>query len=370
MFLACGVGAFSAGIFHVFTHAFFKALLFLGSGSVILGVHHEQDMRKMGGLKKYMPITYVTMLMGWLAISGIPVFSGFFSKDEILYRTFISAGIPGTWAKVLWFVGALTALLTAVYMTRLMALTFWSKERFESAHEAAEHHAHPDESHQAVTPPGVGPAEHEHHGGKPHESPRVMTVPLIVLAIGAVFAGFLGIPGGLSGGKVPNFFEHFLEKSIAPVGAAHAGQASGEHTAAPVEGEASTASQPVEHAAAENHALELGLTGVSIVIAVLGIFIGLRFKRQPLWQPPRLLENKYYVDEAYDAAVVQPIKIGSRDVLWRAIDQDVIDGAVNGAGHLASGLGHVLRFLQSGLARGYVAVVVLGALVLIYYFIR
>jgi NADH-quinone oxidoreductase subunit L len=370
MFLACGVGAFTAGIFHVFTHAFFKALLFLGSGSVILGVHHEQDMRKMGGLRKYMPITYLTMLMGWLAISGIPIFSGFFSKDEILYRTFVSQGIPETWAKVLWFVGALTALLTAIYMTRLMALTFWSKERFESAHEAAEHHAHPDESHQAVTPPGVGPAEHEHHGGKPHESPRVMTVPLIVLAIGAVFAGFLGIPGGLSGGKIPNVFEHFLKPSIASVGAAHAGQAGGEHAAAPAEGEAPTAGKPVEHEATENHALELGLTGVSIVIAVLGIFIGLRFNRQPLWQPPRLLENKYYVDEAYDAAVVQPIKVGSRDVLWRAIDQGVIDGAVNGAGYLATMLGNVLRFLQSGLARGYVAVVVVGALVLIYYFIR
>src|SRR5689334_21948921 len=157
MFLACGVGAFSAGIFHVFTHAFFKALLFLGSGSVILGVHHEQDMRRMGGLKKYMPITFWTMAAGWLAISGFPLLSGFFSKDEILYRTFTSHGIPELWAKILWGVGALTALLTAVYMTRLMVVTFWGTERFAEAHADAHHGGHDD--------------DHGHHGGKPKESP-------------------------------------------------------------------------------------------------------------------------------------------------------------------------------------------------------
>ena len=134
MFLACGVGAFTAGIFHVFTHAFFKALLFLGAGSVIIGMHHEQDMRRMGGLKKYMPITFLTMCAGWLAISGVPFFSGFFSKDEILFRSFTAAGLPDLWAKILWAVGAITALLTAVYMTRLMVLTFWGKERFKDAH--------------------------------------------------------------------------------------------------------------------------------------------------------------------------------------------------------------------------------------------
>src|SRR4029078_4479873 len=122
MFLACGVGAFGAGIFHVFTHAFFKALLFLGSGSVIIGMHHEQDMRRMGGLKKYMPATFATMLVGWLAISGVPLLSGFFSKDEILYRSFTAQGLPDSWAKMLWFVGAATALLTAIYMTRLMVM--------------------------------------------------------------------------------------------------------------------------------------------------------------------------------------------------------------------------------------------------------
>src|SRR4030095_4893227 len=148
MFLACGVGAFGAGIFHVFTHAFFKALLFLGSGSVILRMHHEQDMRRMGGLRKFMPITFATMLIGWLAISGVPLFSGFFSKDEILFRSFTTTVLPGPWPAILWGIGAITALLTAIYMTRLMVLTFWGKERFGSsepapaAHSAADEHAH------------------------------------------------------------------------------------------------------------------------------------------------------------------------------------------------------------------------------------
>ncbi|HKQ09290.1 MAG TPA: NADH-quinone oxidoreductase subunit L [Blastocatellia bacterium] len=365
MFLACGVGAFTAGIFHVFTHAFFKALLFLGSGSVILGVHHEQDMRRMGGLKKYMPITFWTMAAGWLAISGFPLLSGFFSKDEILYRTFTSAGIPPVWAKVLWAVGAITALMTAIYMTRLMVVTFLGKERIPTAHEEAHKHAHPDESHQAVTPPRVGPEEHEHHGGPPRESPLVMTLPLIVLAIGAVLAGFLGVPEGLSFGLTRNHFERFLEPSIAHLGPAHAGgQMSGEEKRSSVE-------SPESAPTTESYGLEWRLTAISVAIACAGLAIGwVWFKRKPLWQPPRLLENKYYVDEAYDAAVVQPIKVGSTNVLWRIIDQEFIDGVVNGAGTFARIIGGLLRFLQSGLARAYVAIVVLGALVLIYYFIR
>src|SRR5215813_7503662 len=187
MFLACGVGAFGAGIFHVFTHAFFKALLFLGAGSVIIGMHHEQDMRRMGGLKTYMRITCLTMLAGWLAISGFPLFSGFFSKDEILYRTFSSPVLPDPWPKVLWFVGALTALLTAIYMTRLMVLTFWGEERFKEA----------EASHSA---------EGHGHSVTPHESPTSMVLPLVVLAAGAIVVGFLGIPDVLSFGKTENYF--------------------------------------------------------------------------------------------------------------------------------------------------------------------
>src|SRR5258705_1201396 len=158
MFLACGVGAFGAGIFHVFTHAFFKALLFLGAGSVIIGMHHEQDMRRMGGLKKLMPVTFATMFVGWLAISGVPMFSGFFSKDEILYRSFVAESMPDPWPKVLWFIAAITALLTAVYMTRLMVLTFWGKERFGGSHnDALSHSSPPGDAHPTRAPRGVPP---------------------------------------------------------------------------------------------------------------------------------------------------------------------------------------------------------------------
>ncbi|HXU10070.1 MAG TPA: NADH-quinone oxidoreductase subunit L, partial [Blastocatellia bacterium] len=351
MFLACGVGAFAAGIFHVFTHAFFKALLFLGSGSVILGMHHEQDMRRMGGLKKYMPATFATMFVGWLAISGVPLLSGFFSKDEILYRSFTAQGLPDSWAKILWFVAAVTALLTAIYMTRLMVMTFWGRERFDASEQAPRAHSTAD--------------AHDHHGGTPHESPRSMTVPLIVLAIGAVVVGYLGVPAGLSGGKIPNYFERLLEPSnestepkewtaYAPLSALHQPQTIG----------------PAEGPSSESHGTEIALTITSSVIALLGIGIGwVWFKRQPLWKPPQLLENKYYVDEAYDAAVVQPIKQASRGVLWKFIDVRIIDGAVNGAGVLAGLLGGAMRYLQSGLARSYVAVLVLGALLIIGYFV-
>ena len=339
MFLACGVGAFGAGIFHVFTHAFFKALLFLGAGSVIIGMHHQQDMKRMGGLKRYMPVTFAAMFVGWLAISGVPLFSGFFSKDEILYRSFIAEGLPDSWARILWFVAAVTALLTAVYMTRLMVLTFWGKKRFDSSESA---------------PPAHSTAgEHEHHGGSPRESPASIVIPLVVLALGAALVGFLGVPEGLSGGKLGNYFEHFLKPSIASV--------------QPVE---PTAHAPIASSASEDHGTEIELTIVSSVIAFLGIGIGwIWFKRKRLWEPPRLLEQKYYVDEVYDAAVVQPIKVGSTNVLWKFIDVRIIDGAVNGAGLLAGRLGGALRYMQSGLARSYVAVVVLGALLIIGYFV-
>ena len=200
MFLAAGVGAFVVAIFHVMTHAFFKALLFLGSGSVIHGMHHEQDMRKMGNLKKYMPITFITMATGWLAIAGIPIFSGFFSKDEILYKTFAAdkyfqgGYFPGN--EILWIVAVITAVLTAIYMTRMMIMTFWGKERFHDALPGEEHHddhGH-DDSH-------ADDDDHHHalpHDFKPHESPWVMTVPLIVLAFLSTVGGLIGIPYAMS----------------------------------------------------------------------------------------------------------------------------------------------------------------------------
>ncbi|MEO7538663.1 MAG: NADH-quinone oxidoreductase subunit L, partial [Pyrinomonadaceae bacterium] len=240
MFLACGVGAFIAAIFHVMTHAFFKALLFLGSGSVIHGMHHEQDMRRMGNLRKYMPITFITMMMGWLAICGIPIWAGFFSKDEILYRTFAAPNLPDNWNYVLWGVGLLTAVLTAVYMTRLMVMAFFGSERF---HEVLPNDSHADEialdpvNHEAVHDDD-DEEEHHHipHDFKPHESPWTMTVPLIVLAVLSTLGGLVGIPYALSSamGKGDiNVFEHTLEPIIAKVGlknAAHTPAA--EHGAA------------------------------------------------------------------------------------------------------------------------------------------
>jgi NADH-quinone oxidoreductase subunit L len=211
MFLACGVGAFVAAIFHVMTHAFFKAQLFLGSGSVIHGMHHEQDMRRMGGLRKYMPITWLTMCAGWLAICGVPVFAGFFSKDEILWKTWsASSFLPAGLNKALWFVGAVTALLTAVYMTRLMVMTFWSKERFGPDHDDAPHH---QAEHNAHSPEAT--AAHDVH--TPHESPLSMTIPLIVLAILSTIGGLVGVPYALSslaGGHPENYFERTLEPIV------------------------------------------------------------------------------------------------------------------------------------------------------------
>jgi NADH-quinone oxidoreductase subunit L len=336
MFLACGVGAFSAGIFHVFTHAFFKALLFLGSGSVIIGMHHVQDMQLMGGLRKYMPWTFRTMAVGWLAIAGVPLLSGFFSKDEILFKTFTATMFPGFdfLPKLLWVVGAATALLTAVYMTRLMVLTFWGKERFREGGDHGDLHA-----------------QHEH---TPHESPASMVVPLVVLAIGAALAGYLGVPAGLSGDKIPNYFEHFLEPALAQV------------ESAPT----SVHLSPGSSAAAADHGTEVTLTVVSSIIALAGLYVGwIWFTRKPLWQPPRLLEQKYHVDEFYDDAIVEPIKTVSTGVLWQIVDVRLIDGAVNGVAKLAGATGGAIRYMHSGLARSYVAVVVLGALLIIGYFV-
>ena len=294
----------------------------------------------MGGLKKYMPATFATMLVGWLAISGVPLLSGFFSKDEILYRTFKAEGLPESWARLLWFIGAFTALLTAVYMTRLMVLTFWGRERFGEHGEPA-----PEEP----APSGV-------HA--PRESPLSMVLPLAILAVGAISVGYLGVPEGLSGGRIGNYFERLLEPSVATAA----------HTSRGEELRDESSETPAQ--VAEDHAVELTLTLLSSLIAIGGIGFGWWwFKRKPLWKPPRLLEQKYYVDEIYNAAVVQPIKRTSTAILWKIVDVHIIDGAVNGAGYLASLLGGGMRYLQSGLARSYVAVLVLGALLIIGYFV-
>ena len=371
MFLACGVGAFIAAIFHVMTHAFFKAQLFLGSGSVIHGMHHEQDMRRMGNLRKYMPITWLTMCCGWLAICGVPIWAGFFSKDEILWRVW-SAGpfsIPAGAAKALWFIGAVTALLTAIYMTRLMVMTFWGNERFSSSHDAhGESHAD------------------DHHAVTPHESPWSMRIPLIVLAILSTVGGLVGVPyaiSSLTGGHPENYFEEILAPAIStvPAGEAASGEATELHWQSPppqeVDGKPAVApagEAPGSVTTHETHSPqeineERLLAMVSVLIALSGIGIGwAMFQSKPLRAMPRLLENKYYVDEIYDAAIIQPIKVGSREGLWKIFDVGVIDGILHTIGGGIIRLGRTIRYMQIGFVRGYAAIILAGALLIIGYF--
>jgi NADH-quinone oxidoreductase subunit L len=406
MFLAMGVGAFAAGAFHLMTHAFFKALLFLCSGSVIHAMAGEQDMRRMGSLRKYMPVTFATMMIGTLAIAGIPPFSGFFSKDEILFRTFLSN-------RIVWGVAAVTALMTAFYMYRLMSMTFFGRYR-GPAWEHGGGHADPAGAPGGTHAPG---GEGGWHG--PHESPRSMTVPLQLLAVGAVIAGFVGVPAALGGG---NAIEHFLEPSFtaraAVVGHAAAGGGSEAKTlseaadaAEPKGGAeahaASTASHGAEGEAARvSHAGEIGLMAFSVLIALAGIMTAYRFYvRAPeiaenlarRWAGAhRVLSNKYYVDEFYGATVVAGT-LGSANGLW-TIDRNVVDGAVNGSGwltvfsawfshlldkYIVDGLvnlvGAVLeessflfRRLQTGLIQNYALVMLFGvfAFVSVYLFVR
>ncbi|MGH8526061.1 MAG: proton-conducting transporter membrane subunit, partial [Gammaproteobacteria bacterium] len=275
MFMACGVGAFIIGIFHVMTHAFFKALMFLGAGSVIHGMHHEQDMRRMGNLRKYMPYTYMTFLAGWLAICGIIPFSGFWSKDEILWSAASTTQIPYGW--LIWLVGTIAATCTAFYMTRLVAMTFWGKERFlegPAGGEADEAHAHGfdlgREPHDArFEAPGdrprhepgehVGPVHedvrthlsshvpHAHGAHVPHESPPSMLAPLFVLAVLATIGGFVGISPAFTGGEhiggrlnIVNWMRPIVwNPQTGEFGAGHEASAAS-HATAPAESHAET----------------------------------------------------------------------------------------------------------------------------------
>jgi NADH-quinone oxidoreductase subunit L len=345
MFVAMGVGAYAAGIFHLYTHAFFKALLFLGSGAVIHALAGEQDLRRMGGLRKALPVTYWTFLIGALAIAGVPPLSGFFSKDELLYRAY-SSGHP-----YLWFFASLASLLTACYMFRLVFLAFHGERAPDTAAHAA---------------------GHESPHGHLHDAPRPMAIALIVLAIGAVLAGYVGVPGVLGGS---NRIEAFLEPSFAePTGAdlpgggipGAGGEAAGvEHAAA------------MEPAAAGNPALEgtLMLTSTFVAFAGIGLAWLLFLKRRDLADAAarrfqglhRLLLNKYYVDEIYDAGIVQPVKIVSEQGLWKGVDVGVIDGAVNGAGVTVRTASEALRLLQTGSIRAYAASLMLGAVLILGY---
>jgi NADH-quinone oxidoreductase subunit L len=369
MFMACGVGAFVAAIFHVMTHAFFKAQLFLGSGSVIHGMHHEQDMRRMGGLRKYMPITWLTMCAGWLAICGVPIFAGFFSKDEILWKTWSasSPGIPPGFNKALWFIGAVTALLTAIYMTRLMVMTFWGSERFREKHVEQVHEL-----------------DHGHAIHEPHESPLSMTIPLIVLALLSTFGGLVGVPYALSsltGGHPENYFERTLEPVVSkPLTQSAIDERipSQLHWLStppqPVDGkpavESAQGSHPGEAIPEPEEVLqERILAVVSVLIALTGISIGwFMFQQQPLRQMPRLLENKYYVDEIYDGTIIQPILVVSREGLWKIFDLGVIDGLIHGLGRSVIKFGKTVRYMQIGFVRAYAAIILAGAIIIIGYF--
>ncbi len=333
MFLACGVAAYSAAIFHLVTHAFFKALLFLAAGSVIHALSGEQDMRKMGGLRKRIPVTFWTMTMGVVAIAGIPPWAGFFSKDEILYQTFAS---PNPLGKLLWLVGLITAGMTSFYMFRLWFKTFFGPERFDE--HAAEHST----SHAGEAEHDEGQASHSHGV---HESPWIMLAPLVLLAILSVVGGWVGVPAALGG---HNEIEHFL----APVFATTAETAG-------------TVTEPV------GHGLELALAAVSVLTALAGFGLAYVFyykkpgtaaalanKAPALY---RIVENKFYVDEFYHAWIVTPLLMFTRLVLGGLIDGGVVNGSGSVAGATTRGLSSLTRRIQSGNIRSYAGWLALGA---------
>ncbi|MFN2493257.1 MAG: NADH-quinone oxidoreductase subunit L [Pyrinomonadaceae bacterium] len=392
MFMACGVGAFVIGIFHVMTHAFFKALMFLGAGSVIHGMHHEQDMRRMGGLKKYMPYTYMTFLAGWLAICGIIPFSGFWSKDEILWSAASTTAVPAGW--IVWLVGTIAATCTAFYMTRLVAMTFWGKEKFLNPHEHAPGHE-------------VYPNDHEtpgHQAHVPHESPRSMVAPLVVLAVLATIGGFVGVgpafkfitgsehPGGRM--NIVNFMDPIIwNPETREFGRSSRQEAEGSRqetghepavTAAPEAGHAENgAVSPVPHgeegfnlahaaekAAGSHLAAEWLFIVISLLVAGIGIGLGLLFyikdPRLPDIWASRLKPfygasyNKYWVDEFYGWAITRRTMDLARAVY--AFDTKVIDGAVNGSAlltRLASRItGGTDQYFVDGLVNAVAAFIV------------
>jgi NADH-quinone oxidoreductase subunit L len=352
MFLACGVGAYAAGIFHLMTHAFFKALLFLAAGSVIHALSGEQDMRNMGGLRKLIPWTFATMTVATIAIAGIPPLAGFFSKDEILWQTFSSkafSSVAGAELNiVLWLLGIITAFMTSFYMFRLWFMTFFGERReaTSSAHDSSHDAAH---------------STADTHGHGVHESPWSMLAPLVILAVLATVGGWVGVPHVLGGS---NHFESFMRPVFeheAAVPATHA-------TPNP------EAPNPTQAGTAEPHGdtgTELALTGVSVLTALGGFGLAwlLYFKRREL--PEQIAArmhglyqtvlNKYYVDEIYNALIVRPLMWFSTTVLWRAVDVSIIDGTVN---HVAADtriISDRTRRMQSGNVRSYAGWVAAGA---------
>ncbi len=412
MFMACGVGAFVIGIFHVMTHAFFKALMFLGAGSVIHGMHHEQDMRRMGGLKKYMPYTYMTFLAGWLAICGIIPFSGFWSKDEILWSAASTRYIPVGW--LVWIVGTIAATCTAFYMTRLVAMTFWGREKFLDGHDHSPAHEVHDTDH----------ATGDHHAHVPHESPRSMWIPLAVLAVLATIGGFVGISPAFTGGhhiggrlNIVNFLDPIIWNPGTRLFGSHEPVNSYGRTpeGMRVEAHAVLTTEPVHAEPAppiygdegfnlahavdsviHNHTLtEWIFIIISLLVAGLGIGLGVLFyvknlrlpdiwasRLKPVYQASF---NKFWVDEFYGWAITRRVMDASRAVF--AFDSKVVDGGVNGSAwltrlssritggtdqYLVDGLVNavaafivrlmspLLRAAQTGFTQNYALVMVLG----------
>lgn len=314
MFIALGTGTYWLAIFHLITHAFFKALLFLGSGSVIHGMHEEQDITKMGGLKNKMKITYLTFFIGAIAISGIPPLSGFFSKDEILWKTFENASL------IYYIIVLFTASLTAFYMFRLMGLTFFGKPRYDEKHLV------------------------------PHESPKVMTIPLLILAILSIVGGFIGFPHYLG---LPNALEHWLE---------------------PVFQNAFKINEINTNLHSYPISIELLFVFISVAVAVVSIYFSFKkFSVQDSFKEEKgigkLLQNKYYVDEVYETTVVKPIQFSSEKFLWKIFDVTIIDGAVNGIAKYFSKLSLDWRKIQSGIIQDYATIAIAGIVLILMYII-
>ena len=343
MVFACGVGAYGAAIFHLMTHAFFKACLFLCSGSVIHAMHEEQDMRKMGGLRAMLPITYITMLISTLAIAGIPPFSGFFSKDAILWAA-VDAGQSG-----LWLLGAAAALLTAFYMFRLMYMTFSGESRADAETQK-----------------------------KIHESPPVMTIPLVVLAALALLGGLIGLPAAFheSVDALPyDQFGHFLAPAIKADLATQLGALPSEELIAHPQ---TALAEAEHHLAMHEHEHDIAgewlFMGISVGLALVGwILARLLYKDKPSDMLAerggfafRLLNNKYYVDELYNLTVVKPVVKGSENILWRIVDAGLIDGvAVNGSAKTINVVGRIARWFQNGYVQAYLFFFLAGVLVLL-----
>jgi NADH-quinone oxidoreductase subunit L len=348
MFMACGVGAFSAGIFHLMTHAFFKGLLFLAAGSVIHAVGGEQDMRRMGGLRAKLPWTFWTMTAGTLAIAGMPGLAGFFSKDAILWRAY-----QASWAY--WLVGVVTAFITSFYMFRLWFMTFFGQYRGE----AAAHVDHgPHSAHDA----------HGGHGGI-HESPKVMVIPLAILAILSVVGGYVGVPGSLGGS---NRFDHFLGPVFRSTVPAESSQTQMGEKGAPEQTTEGTEPK-------EEPSKELMFTAISVAAAFLGLGLAwLLYYRSPDL-PARIAHrivglydvvcHKYYVDEIYAALIVKPLVNGSTSILWQGVDRKVIDDTVNNAADGARHVSDEVRHMQSGNLRSYAGWIAAGAAIVIAYMV-